>query len=383
MPVSGIGPPNPAQTTEFGVSPEPPVTALVHIFPLADEGLADMLPIPADFGTQPKPALEPEQRARSSFFTGLRRTRSGRRQRSETVALDDRQREKWLTVSSWVRNIGIITLLFVGWQLWGTAIAQHHSQSVLKSEFEVKARPSIDLPESRSTLIPATTHIPDPPQGSVMAHLQIPHIGLNEYVVSGTDTADLALGPGHYLGTAMPGQAGNVAIAGHRTTHGAPFNRLGELAPGDAIYLTTLSGQRLMYVVAEPPFAVSPSDVTVLNYFGDNRLTLTTCNPEFSSAQRLIVVAAYQPPGATHPAPIAKGQGRPYLLAPSQTSGWQFSLLPLLFLEIGLMVALGLAFSRMTKVYGHEGRWLILVPIWAAALLALFETLISFLPAAV
>ena len=65
-----------------------------------------------------------------------------------------------------------------------------------------------------------------------MAHLQVPKIGLDEFVVSGTNEADLAKGPGHYLGTAMPGQAGNVAIAGHRTTHGAPFNRLAELAIG-------------------------------------------------------------------------------------------------------------------------------------------------------
>ena len=133
-----------------------------------------------------------------------------------------------------------------------------------------------------------------------MAELQIPAIGLDQYVVSGTSTADLSKGPGHYVGSAMPGQAGNVAIAGHRTTHGAPFNRLGQLAPatnsrpGDRIILTTLSGQRLTYVVTGTPQAVSPSDVKVLNYFGDNRITLTTCTPEFSAAQRLIVVGELQ-----------------------------------------------------------------------------------------
>ena len=72
-----------------------------------------------------------------------------------------------------------------------------------------------------------------------MAKLQIPAIGLDEIVVSGTAESDLAKGPGHYVGTAAPGQAGNVAIAGHRTTNGAPFNRLGQLAIGDKIFLTT------------------------------------------------------------------------------------------------------------------------------------------------
>ena len=62
-----------------------------------------------------------------------------------------------------------------------------------------------------------------------MAELQIPAIGVDQYVVVGTSETDLSKGPGHYVGSAMPGQAGNVAIAGHRTTHGAPFNRIGQL----------------------------------------------------------------------------------------------------------------------------------------------------------
>ena len=94
-----------------------------------------------------------------------------------------------------------------------------------------------------------------------------------------------------------------MAIAGHRTTHGAPFNRLAELAVGDPVDLTTSSGHRLTYIVSAAPVAVSPKDVTVLNDFRDDRLTLTTCNPEYSAIQRLIVVAADLPPGATHPEP--------------------------------------------------------------------------------
>ncbi len=65
-------------------------------------------------------------------------------------------------------------------------------------------------------------------------------------------------------------------------------------------------------------------------------MTLTTCNPEYSAVQRLIVVAAYLPPGATHPVPIAKGAGKAYALAPAQTSGWNTTLLPLVAIEVWL-----------------------------------------------
>jgi sortase A len=302
---------------------------------------------------------------------------------SRRIVIDERRRQRWLTVASWVRNVGVIILLFVAWQLWGTAITQHHDQSALKSQFEAKVDHRTHKPAPGFTLIPATTRIADPPDGAVMAHLQIPKIGLDQFVVSGTDESDLAKGPGHYLGTAMPGQAGNVAIAGHRTTHGAPFNRLAELSIGDPIYLTAANGEQLTYIVTAAPVAVSPRDVTVLNNFGDDRVTLTTCNPEYSAVQRLIVVAAYLPPGASHPAPIAKGAGNPYGLAGSVTSGWNTNLIPLVLIELGALVALGLLYRRLSDAFGREGRWLILVPVWLALLLALFETLTNFLPAAV
>lgn len=320
------------------------------------------------------PALKRSTQRRSRRRTGSKRSHH---------VLDEVRRERWLSVASWVRSIGLIILLFVAWQLWGTAIAQHHSQDELQRQFRAKVAHVITKPSPTFQLVPSTTRLADPPQGTVMAQLQIPKIDLDEYVVSGTDQDDLAKGPGHYLGTAMPGQAGNVAIAGHRTTHGAPFNRLAELAVGDPIYLTTTTGQRLTYIVSATPVPVSPSDVSVLNNFGDNRLTLTTCNPEYSARQRLIVVAAYLPPEARHPAPIAKGTGTPYKLGASVTSGWNTSLLPLAALIGGALVALGLLNRRLSRIYGSQGRWFILVPVWLALLLALFEVLTNFLPASV
>src|SRR5664280_800315 len=358
---------------------------------------ADLLPIPAGFGRTPARA-DPAGAGTASQAPVLvtppdddesvrRRHRRHRvrnaKPSTKLRTLDDRTRERWLTAASWVRNIGAIILLFVVWQLWGTAITQHHSQSTLKNQFEAHMVHPIAPPPPGFTLASASTQLADPPEGVVMAELQIPKIGLSQYVVSGTSTDDLNKGPGHYLHTALPGQAGNVAIAGHRTTHGAPFNRLAELSPGDPIYLIPTAGQRLTYVVSAAPVAVSPSNVTVLNNFGDDRVTLTTCNPEFSAVQRLIVVAAYQPPGASHPDAIAKVGGRSYKLAPSDSSSWNTGLLPWVLLVGAALVALGLAHRRLARAYGREGRWLVLVPIWIGLLLAFFELLTNFLPAAV
>jgi sortase A len=281
-----------------------------------------------------------------------------------------------------VRNIGVLLILFAAWQLWGTAIAQHSSQAKLGQEFHAKVRAHpghVGL-----TLLPAAAQLPVPPEGSVMALIQIPKIGVNQYVVSGTDADDLAKGPGHYTGTALPGQHGNVAIAGHRTTHGAPFNRLAELAPGDPIYLTDLAGQKLRYVVAATPFAVSPSNVSVLNYFGDNRLTLTTCNPEFSASQRLIVVAGYVGPGATrsvHKLTTGIG-GAPYKVAIGGEAGWNTGLIPLVLVLTVALVSLSLTNRRWSRILGSGSRWLILLPIWTALIFALFAALSNFLPTA-
>ncbi len=371
----GEGPPLAVNAESTAVSE---VTVMAWTLPSADPA-GDEVPEPV---SPVEPTRRQRREQRQSRWKAL-----GRPHRTHAKArpsrLNDVKRQRMIVVSSWISNIGVIILLFVAWQLWGTSIAQHHTQSALESQFQGEIHHPAVKPQPGFTLIPASTRIPDPPDGAPMAHLQIPKISLDQIVVSGTNEGDLAKGPGHYLGTAMPGQAGNVAIAGHRTTHGAPFNRLAELAIGDPIYLTTASGQQLTYIVSAVPVAVSPKDVTVLNNFGDDRLTLTTCNPEYSAVQRLIVVAAYLPPGATHPVTIAKGTGKTYALAPAETSGWNTTLLPLVAVEVLALVGLGLTYRRLSKIYGKGTRWIILGPIWVALLIALFETLTNFLPAAV
>lgn len=192
---------------------------------------------------------------------------------------------------------GALILVFVAYQLWGTGIYEARQQRKLQREFaqEVARPTSTTVPAPPlPTPTPATT-VPAPiaAAGEAVGIIRIPRIGLERAVVHGVAVDDLRKGPGHYPGTPLPGEAGNAAIAGHRTTYGAPFNRLDELRPGDPVTVTTLRGD-FVYRVTESR-VVRPTAVEVLDPTVDNRLTLTTCNPKYSARQRLIVVAALDP----------------------------------------------------------------------------------------
>lgn len=114
------------------------------------------------------------------------------------------------------------------------------------------------------------------------------------FVVEGVGSAELARGPGHYPDTAQPGRRGNFAVAGHRTTYGAPFFHLDQLRAGDEIWVTDRRGVRHTYRVRRQQ-VVAPSANWVLRRDPLDRgrplLTLTTCNPRFSAAERLVVFA--------------------------------------------------------------------------------------------
>ncbi|HUQ63194.1 MAG TPA: class E sortase [Acidimicrobiales bacterium] len=199
--------------------------------------------------------------------------------------------------------LGVLIFLFVAYELWGTGIAEARDQKALKKQFEkqLQAAPPT-IPGSEAPEAPPVT-VADP--GDAIGLIEIPKIGVTKAIVEGVGTEDLKKAPGHYPGTPLPGQAGNAAIAGHRTTYGAPFSSLDELNPGDPINVTTTEG-KFRYEVDHTDI-VSPSEVSVLEPTEDNRLTLTTCNPKFSAAQRLIVVARLagptkDPPPAPAPA---------------------------------------------------------------------------------
>jgi sortase A len=128
--------------------------------------------------------------------------------------------------------------------------------------------------------------------GDSLTRIKIPAIGLDTVVVEGTTPSALRAGAGHYPQTPLPCDLGNVGIAGHRTTYGRPFGNLDQLKPGDTIELTTPIGG-CVYQVSKAPFVVSPSDLSVIDPTGERSLTLTTCNPKGSAAQRLIIRATW------------------------------------------------------------------------------------------
>ena len=122
----------------------------------------------------------------------------------------------------------------------------------------------------------------------VFGQLEIASINLSQFIVSGTDEQSLEFGPGHYMQTALPGTGGNVGIAGHRTTFGAPFAKLDQVQIGDELILT-VDSKKFHYVVDEVRIVEAIGGEYVLYNRGDDRLTLTTCHPRYSAKQRLVV----------------------------------------------------------------------------------------------
>jgi sortase A len=236
-------------------------------------------------------------------------------------------------------TLGVLVLLFVAYQLWGTGVQAARAQADLRSEFleslatttttapatttappateaapEPDPAPTTTAPPPPTTAAPAPVAAPArPPPGGAVALLRIPRIGVEQVVVEGVSVGQLKRGPGHYPGTPLPGEAGNSAVAGHRTTYGSPFYHLDRLRSGDEILVTTRAGEH-RYVVSRTT-VVRPDQVEVLDQTGDARLTLTTCHPRFSASQRLVVVArlvgeAPPPPPAEGPEP-AEGEPQP------------------------------------------------------------------------
>ena len=133
--------------------------------------------------------------------------------------------------------------------------------------------------------------------GDPLTRIKIPAISVAVVVVEGTTASALRAGAGHYPQTPLPCEAGNVGIAGHRTTYGRPFHDLDRLKVGDRITLVTPIGE-CTYVVQRAPFVTHPTDVGVIEPTAQSTLTLTTCHPKGSAKQRLIVRALLQGPVA-------------------------------------------------------------------------------------
>ncbi len=125
--------------------------------------------------------------------------------------------------------------------------------------------------------------------GAAIGQIQIPRLGDSYNVVQGTDTRSLQEGPGHYPSTGLPGMGQTVAIAGHRTTYLAPFRFINELRHGDRIIVKMPYG-KFTYVV-QYQRVVAPTQTSVIDDVGYERLVLSACTPLYSAAQRLVIFA--------------------------------------------------------------------------------------------
>ncbi|MFG1708496.1 class E sortase [Nonomuraea sp. M3C6] len=173
---------------------------------------------------------------------------------------------------------GLILMLFCAYLLWGTGAYTQSQQLLLQRDLAGR---------------PAEKAEP----GQALALLRIPRLG-NDYryaVVEGVDAQHLKKGPGHYPGSAMPGQVGNFVLSGHRTTYAAPFNEIDELERDDEIVVEAREARYTYRVTSQD--IVQPDEVDVLAPVPgkpDIRpirafITLSTCHPEYSAAERLIV----------------------------------------------------------------------------------------------
>ena len=168
---------------------------------------------------------------------------------------------------------GLLLLSFVAYQLWGTGIVESRSQTAIAKQF-VKPQPI------------------QPQLGGLVGRITIPSIGVSKYVVAGVRLKDLERGPGLFPGSPMPGQKGNVAIAGHRTTFGAPFSRIDELRGNERIILESKDGT-FTYIVNGEPKIVLATDTAVAKTTNPDIaiITLVSCYPKWTSTKRIVVVA--------------------------------------------------------------------------------------------
>lgn len=173
-------------------------------------------------------------------------------------------------------TLGVLLLLFVVYELFGTNLITDRAQRGLRNDLEQQ----LASPPPREL---------KPIPGQALGILRIPDINLNMAVVEGVSVEDLKKGPGRYPSTALPGHRGNAAIAGHRTTYGKPFWALNAVEKGDPIFVRTREGSFRYEVVWQR--VVTPDRSEVLDRTRRPSLTLTTCNPRFSAAERLIIRA--------------------------------------------------------------------------------------------
>jgi sortase A len=194
-------------------------------------------------------------------------------------------------------TLGAVLLLFCVYQLFYTNVpanrAMNKEKDKLQQQWLTQAPPA---PAAGAKSKPAAAkHTFAPGEG--FAIIYIPRLGKHyaKPILEGTALSDLAHGVGHYLKSAMPGEVGNFAVAGHRATHGEPFRNLPDVRPGDSVVIETADHWYIYQVDREE--ITSPSDVGVVAPVPgkpgvaphDHLITLTTCHPRWASYKRYIV----------------------------------------------------------------------------------------------
>ena len=195
-----------------------------------------------------------------------------------------------LRTKPWLRRLlsGLsVVLLLGGLGLVGYPFATNMWTDRIQSRLENQLEDQIASPELQQAYRQRKIET-----GDSLTRIKIPALGLDTVVVEGITPSALRAGAGHYPQTPLPCEGGNVSIAGHRTTYGRPFGNVDQLKPGDTIELTTPIGG-CVYQVSRDPWVVAPSEMGVLDPTAERSLTLTTCHPKGSAAQRLIVRATW------------------------------------------------------------------------------------------
>jgi sortase A len=187
---------------------------------------------------------------------------------------------------------GLILLLFVAWQLYWTDYTTQRAQAATTNTLEQQWDKA---PDSQPGAL-VNGKVKAVPLGKAFALIRIPRFG-KKYVkpiFQGTELPILDKGVGHYVGTQMPGQIGNFAVAGHRVTYGKPFNEIATIRPGDAIVVETATTwyvyRAVRHVIVTPdhtevvaPVPQHPGQVPTQAW-----MTMTACNPEYSARQRYV-----------------------------------------------------------------------------------------------
>jgi sortase A len=235
------------------------------------------------------------------------------------ATVGDRVRTLVRAIGQTLVTLGLVVLLFVVYELWVTdlmnARTQHDLGATLRKQWDRGDDPIVDATQPARPRFPGE-RISRIPLGRGIANIYIPRFG-TDYVftiVEGTGAAELEEGPGHYVDSALPGQLGNFAVAGHRVGKGSPFLNLDKLRAGDAIVIETkdywytyrVLGDRRTGDPGQPGYGgikgrqiVDPGAVAVVEPVPDQPgaaprmrlLTLTTCHPKFSARERLIIHA--------------------------------------------------------------------------------------------